>query len=95
MFTLIRTALRSFLLGLVVGMLVAPRSGADTRRLLVEKLEAFVNGVLDVAGLPPVDIEDGSPWEEHRSPREEEGAGEGPTPMRSRRAGDMGAATSG
>jgi hypothetical protein len=92
MFTLVRTALRSFFLGLVVGMLVAPRSGVDTRRLLVEKLEAFVNGVLDVAGLPPVDIEeDGSP-REHGSPREEEEPAKGPTPMRSRRAGDIGAA---
>ncbi|WP_026369416.1 hypothetical protein [Kallotenue papyrolyticum] len=40
----LKTMFRSFLLGLGVGLLVAPRAGAETRRLLSEKLNRLVEG---------------------------------------------------
>lgn len=57
MLTLIRTALRSFAIGLVVGVLVAPRPGAETRRLLRQKVQGLVNQLLEVGGLPPIRLE--------------------------------------
>jgi len=52
--SLLRTAIRAFVIGFVVGVLFAPRSGADTRRMLREKCEALVNQILELADLPPV-----------------------------------------
>jgi hypothetical protein len=54
-FGLINTALRAFALGAVVGMLFAPRAGAETRRMLSERLAAMVNQVLEIAALPPIE----------------------------------------
>ena len=55
MFTLLRTALRFFVVGFVVGTLFAPRSGAETRRMLGEKLTVMANQLLELAALPPIE----------------------------------------
>jgi len=55
MFALLRTSLRFFIVGFVVGTLVAPRSGAETRQMLSEKLTVMVNQILELAALPPIE----------------------------------------
>ncbi|MBA2371865.1 MAG: YtxH domain-containing protein [Chloroflexi bacterium] len=55
MFGLVRTAVRFFFIGFGVGILLAPRAGAETRTLIREKLNALVNSVLEVADRPPVE----------------------------------------
>lgn len=54
MFGIFRIALRSFALGVAVGVLFAPRAGAETRRMLGERFAMAMNGLLDFAALPPV-----------------------------------------
>ncbi len=51
MFTRVRIAIRFFFFGLAVGVLLAPRSGAETRRLVREKADRLLNDVLDAATL--------------------------------------------
>ena len=55
MFALLRTSLRFFVVGFVVGTLFAPRSGAETRQMLSEKLTVMVNQILELAALPPIE----------------------------------------
>jgi hypothetical protein len=55
MFALLRTSLRFFVVGFVVGTLFAPRSGTETRQMLSEKLRVVVNQVLELAALPPIE----------------------------------------
>ena len=55
MFTLLRTSLRFFVIGFVVGTLFAPRSGAETRAMLSEKLRVMTNQILEIAALPPIE----------------------------------------
>lgn len=40
----LKTILRAFILGIGVGVLVAPRAGAETRRMLSEKLNGLLDG---------------------------------------------------
>lgn len=40
---LIKTVLRAFIFGLVVGILVAPRAGRETRQMLSEKFDNLMN----------------------------------------------------
>lgn len=58
MFSRVRIAIRFFFVGLAVGILLAPRSGAETRRLVREKADRLLNDVLDAATLGTID--DGS-----------------------------------
>ncbi len=58
MFSRVRIAIRFFFMGLAVGILLAPRSGAQTRQLVREKADQLLNDVLDAATLGSVD--DGS-----------------------------------
>jgi gas vesicle protein len=58
MFSRVRIAIRFFFVGLAVGILLAPRSGAETRRLVREKADRLLNDVLDAATLGSYD--DGS-----------------------------------
>ena len=51
MFSRVRIAIRFFFVGLAVGVLLAPRSGADTRRMLREKADSLLNDVLEAASL--------------------------------------------
>ena len=55
MFALLRTSLRFFVVGFVVGTLFAPRSGAETRQILREKLTIVANQILELAALPPIE----------------------------------------
>jgi hypothetical protein len=51
MFSRVRIAIRFFFVGLAVGVLLAPRSGEETRRMLREKADSILNDVLDAASL--------------------------------------------
>ncbi len=55
MFALLRTSLRFFVVGFVVGTLFAPRSGAETRQMLGEKLTVVANQILELAASPPIE----------------------------------------
>ena len=55
MFALLRTSLRFFVVGFVVGTLFAPRSGAETRQMLREKFTIVANQILELAALPPLE----------------------------------------
>lgn len=58
MFSRVRIAIRFFFMGLAVGILLAPRSGTETRRLVRERADRILNDVLDAATLGTYD--DGS-----------------------------------
>lgn len=45
---MIKTLFRAFLLGIGIGVLLAPRAGSETRRLLSEKLNNVLDGVNDL-----------------------------------------------
>jgi hypothetical protein len=51
MFSRVKIAIRFFFLGLAVGVLLAPRSGEDTRRMLRERADRLLNDILDAATL--------------------------------------------
>jgi hypothetical protein len=55
MFSRVRIAIRFFFVGLAVGVLLAPRSGEETRRMVREKADRILNDVLDAATLGTVD----------------------------------------
>ena len=55
MLAVARASLRFFVIGFVVGTLFAPRSGADTRKMLGEKLTIMANQILEIAALPPIE----------------------------------------
>ena len=47
MFSRVRVAIRFFFMGLAVGVLLAPRSGRETRRLVRERADRLLNDLLD------------------------------------------------
>jgi gas vesicle protein len=51
MFSRVRIAIRFFFVGLAVGVLLAPRSGIETRRLLRKRADQWLNDLLDAATL--------------------------------------------
>ena len=51
MFSRVRIAIRFFFMGLAVGVLLAPRSGEETRRMLRERADRLLNDLLDAATL--------------------------------------------
>lgn len=55
MFSRVRIAIRFFFVGLAVGILLAPRRGEETRRLVREKADRILNDVLDAATLGTVE----------------------------------------
>ena len=55
MFGVINAALRAFFVGVVVGVLFAPRQGVETRRMLNERISSMVNQLLEIAALPPIE----------------------------------------
>jgi len=57
MFGLVRASFRAFVIGAVVGVLFAPRPGAETRRMLNERITTWINELLELAALPPVQPE--------------------------------------
>ena len=54
MFDVIRAAIRAFAVGVAVGVLFAPRAGAETRSMLSRRLAEALDQILDVAALPPI-----------------------------------------
>ena len=56
MFSRVRIAIRFFFVGLAVGVLLAPRSGEETRQMVREKADRILNDVLDAASLGTADI---------------------------------------
>jgi hypothetical protein len=89
MFSRVKIAIRFFFMGLAVGMLLAPRSGKETRRLLREKADQLLNDVLDAATLGTYDNGSASrPMQEESTT----GAGGGNGRARSR-SGTAGTAT--
>jgi len=60
MFSRVRIAIRFFFVGLAVGVLLAPRSGEQTRRMLREKADQLLNDVLDAATLGTAAIGNGT-----------------------------------
>jgi gas vesicle protein len=55
MFALLRASLRFFIIGFVAGTLFAPRSGAETRKMLGENLRVMANQILEIAALPQIE----------------------------------------
>lgn len=55
MFGVVNAALRAFVVGVVVGMLFAPRPGVETRRMLNERISTMLNQLLEIAALPPIE----------------------------------------
>lgn len=66
MFSRVRIAIRFFFMGLAVGMLLAPRSGQETRRMLRERADRLLNDLLDAATLGT--YESGTPAEGNEAP---------------------------
>jgi hypothetical protein len=48
-FSRVRIAIRFFFVGLAVGVLLAPRSGVETRRLLRQRADRALSDLLDAA----------------------------------------------
>ena len=48
----LRFGIRAFFLGLVLGLLVAPRPGWETRRMLRDRFLAFVDAIAELLALP-------------------------------------------
>jgi gas vesicle protein len=76
MFSRVKIAIRFFFLGLAVGVLLAPRSGEETRRMFREKADRLLNDILDAASLGTTSGTSGSassagtpPTEEAAAPR--------------------------
>ena len=86
MFSRVRIAIRFFFVGLAVGVLLAPRSGEDTRRMVRQKADRLLNDVLDAATLGTAQTE---PSDENLSRTEQV-----ETPRRSSRASDGGGSRS-
>ena len=57
MFGIVRATLRAFAVGVVIGMLFAPRPGAETRKMLNERIAGWLNQLLEIAALPPIQPE--------------------------------------
>ncbi len=55
MFSRVRIAIRFFFMGLAVGVLLAPRSGRETRLLVRERADRLLNDLLDAATLGAFD----------------------------------------
>jgi gas vesicle protein len=45
----LRTAIKYFTIGLLAGLLLAPRKGTETRKLLVERGKEYIHDAMNVA----------------------------------------------
>lgn len=45
----LRTAIKYFTIGLLAGLLLAPRKGTETRKLLVERGKDYIHDAMNVA----------------------------------------------
>lgn len=87
MFSRVRIAIRFFFVGLAVGVLLAPRSGEETRRIVREKADRLLNDILDAATLGT--YESGAGATENGAPEAGDGADTGRAP-KARRPGATG-----
>ena len=78
MFSRVKIAIRFFFVGLAVGILLAPRSGRATRRLLRVRADRLFNELLDAATLGAYE----TPPSEALSPEEAEESSSEPTGRR-------------
>ena len=73
--------MRWFFLGFIVGILVAPRPGPETRRVLSERLAQVADALIDMAALQQIEPErartDGHAERASRRARAAEGSGAG------------------
>lgn len=76
MFSRVRIAIRFFFVGLAVGVLLAPRSGEETRRIVREKADRLLNDVLDAATLGTYESGAGA------TDNDEDGGDAAPRPVR-------------
>jgi gas vesicle protein len=90
MFSRVRIAIRFFFMGLAVGVLLAPRSGEETRRLVRERADRLLNDLLDAATLGAFDSGAGTAVAEEES--EGNGARSGNGRSRSRNTSSSAAA---
>ena len=74
MFSRVRIAIRFFFLGLAVGVLLAPRSGKETRAMVRERADRLLNDLLDAATLGSFDSGP-APLEEETTPTTGNGSG--------------------
>lgn len=97
MFSRVRIAIRFFFVGLAVGVLLAPRSGEATRRMLREKADRLLNEILDAATLGTAGGGSEVPDEEAGAPksRSSNGRGRGTRASRSSAASESEAETAG
>jgi hypothetical protein len=75
MFSRVRIAIRFFFMGLAVGVLLAPRSGLETRRMVRERADRLLNDLLDAATLSALDASPAGDEPEAEAP-----SGNGKTP---------------
>jgi hypothetical protein len=80
-FSRVKIAIRFFFVGLAIGVLLAPRSGVATRRMLRERADRLFNELLDAATLGAYDPTDGEALSE-----DDAAANEEPAPRRRRTA---------
>ena len=90
MFSRVRIAIRFFFVGLAVGILLAPRSGEETRRLVREKADRLLNDVLDAATLGTYEsgagaIEPNDEVDEEAAPQKRTRSGNGSSRSRTTR----------
>ena len=71
MFSRVKIAIRFFFVGLVVGVLLAPRSGLATRRLLRVRADRLFNELLDAATMGAYETEPGPLDGEDDAPKSE------------------------
>jgi gas vesicle protein len=79
MFSRVRVAIRFFFVGLAVGVLLAPRAGIETRRLLRQRADRLVNDLLEAAsmsGLPSGSKSDGAAARRTSAPKREASSSE-------------------
>ena len=74
MFSRVRIAIRFFFMGLAVGVLLAPRSGRETRRLVRARADRLLNDLLDAATLGAFDSGP-APDDDAEAPAEKAGNG--------------------
>lgn len=61
-FGTIRFGVRAFFIGVVIGLLVAPRPGRETRRMLQERFAQLMDALTEILALPeePIALPDRS-----------------------------------
>jgi gas vesicle protein len=82
MFSRVKIAIRFFFVGLVVGVLLAPRSGRSTRRLLRVRADRLFNELLDTATLGAYEV----PGDAIEAEAEDAGGANGKTSTPSKKA---------